>query len=333
MKEYDFAVSSATIRNTMGKLEKAGFLYQPHASAGRIPSDSGYRIYVDKLITPDDNIKLKIEELLTKESSFSGWSYEALLTRAAQILANLSGCIALITLPKFAENILHHLQLIRIANKQIMLILVIDSYQTESVLLEAGDLFEFSKDQELELIDRELAILSNFLNSNLKGKSLKEIYKLDGKELAKEFKTYTNFINLLLQEINRHYNLSNSTPIPIMIRGISEFIRQPEFSQMNQVHNLLYLLEEEQQKLLSLIFDFTSSHYSSQSYPASKVKVSIGSEIPLEPMHPCSVISSTYHQGADAVGSVGVIGPTRMMYENAIALVESTAEYLSETLS
>jgi heat-inducible transcriptional repressor len=326
IKEYDFSVSSATIRNTMGKLEKAGLLYQPHTSAGRIPSDSGYRIYVDQLITPDDKIKLKMEELLTREGALSSWSYEALLKRAAQILANLSGCIALITLPQCVGNILHHLQLIRIGNKQIMLILVIDSYQTESVLLESANVFEPFDDLELELIDRELQILSNFLNSKLRGKSLSEISHLDSQQLDKEFQNYTNFIKILLQEINRHYKLSNSTSI--MVKGISEFIRQPEFSLTNQVHNLLYLLEEDQQKILPLIFDFTPSDNCFH-----KVKVSIGSEIPLESMHPCSIISAIYRQGDEGIGSVGVIGPTRMVYENAIALVESTADYLSETLS
>lgn len=328
IKEYDFMVSSATIRNAMGQLEKAGFLYQPHTSAGRIPSDSGYRIYVDQLITPDDEKRDKLDKLLTKKLNKPSWSYEALLQRATKILANLSGCIALITMPQNANNILNHLQLIRVGNKQVMLILVIDSYQTESVLLENPDFMQNSESITLDVIDSELQILSNFLNSKLKGRSLCEISNLDWTELDQEFQRYTNFINTLLQEINTRYQLSDSNHL--IIQGISEVIRQPEFSQIEQVHNLIHLLEKEQKKLLPLMFDISDKNQSNSSFP--QVKVSIGSENPLKSMHPCSLISTIYRQKNNAIGCVCLIGPTRMFYENAIALVESTAEYLSETL-
>lgn len=325
IQEYDFMVSSATIRNIMGKLEKAGLLYQPHTSAGRIPSDSGYRIYVDKLISPDNKIKAKIEKLLFSKVNNQGWSYEALLQKTAEILANLSGCIALITMPQNVTHILHHLQLIRVGTGQVMLILVIDSYQTESILLENSAYFKEENTENFDLIDSELQILSNFLNSKLKGKSLSELSSLDWIELDQEFKHYTNFINFLLGAINSRYQISSSTPI--MIKGISEVVRQPEFSQIEQVQMLLHLLEQQQEQLLPLIFDLPLSNQSFQ-----KVKVSIGSENLLESMRPCSLISAIYKQGNNGIGSVGVIGPTRMLYENAIALVESTADYLSETL-
>lgn len=327
MEEYDFMVSSATIRNAMGKLEKAGLLYQPYTSAGRIPSDSGYRIYVDKLISPARKIKTKIAELFSTKVHPQSWSYEALLQKTTEILANVSGYIALITMPQTANNILHHLQLIRIGTGQIMLILVIDSYQTESILLDNPESFKDDNNQNLDLIDSELQILSNFLNSKVKGKSLSELSNLDWTELDREFKNYTNFINFLLQEINNHYQISAS--IPIVIKGVSAVVRQPEFSQIEQVQMLLHLLEQEQEQLLPLIFDLPKSN---QSFPQVKVKVSIGSENPLESMRPCSLISAIYRQGNNGIGSVGIIGPTRMFYENAIALVESTADYLSETL-
>lgn len=324
IQEYDFMVSSATIRNAMGKLEKAGLLYQPYTSAGRIPSDSGYRIYVDRLISPDEKIKTNITKLLTKKINYQSWSYEALLQQTTEILARLSGCIALITIPQTENNILHHLQLVRLATGQIMLIMVIDSYQTESILLANDDLLIGDNDTSEDLIDSELQILSNFLNSKLKGRSLSELYSLDWTELDQEFKNYTKFINFLLQQINSRYQLSSSTPI--MIKGISEVVRQPEFSQVEQVHSLLHLLEQQQEQLLPLIFDVSSLN---QSFSEVKVKVSIGSENPLESMQSCSLISAVYRQGNNGIGSVGIIGPTRISYENAIALVESTADYLS----
>lgn len=328
IKEYDFMISSATIRNVMGKLEKDGFLYQPYTSAGRIPSDSGYRIYVDQLITPNGEKKYKIDKLLSKNLNKPSWSYEDLLKRATTILANLSGCIALITMPQTANNILNHLQLIRVGNKQVMLILVIDSYQTESILLESPNFLSNSDDINVDLIDSELHILSNFLNSKLKGRSLSEISHLDWHELDQEFQHYTNFIKTLLKQINTHSQLSDSNHL--IIQGLSKLIKQPEFSQIEQVHSLLHLLEKEQKKLVPLIFDIPKKNEFNLSFP--QIKVSIGSENPLKSMHSCTLISTIYRQKNNATGCVGIIGPTRMLYENAIALVESTADYLSETL-
>jgi len=319
-REYDLSVSSATIRNAMGQLEKAGFLYQPHTSAGRIPSDIGYRMYVDRLITPDENARKQIEQSLSQELNPKKWSFEATLHRAAQILAAVSGYIVLITMPQSRMTQLRHLQLVRVNPKQIMLIIVTDSYQTESVL------FDRSDRDSLELAEAELQILSNFLNNKLRGRSFLEIASLDWGELDREFKSYAEFVGDLLHELqNRSVS---TTTTPIMIRGISEVLRQPEFSQLEQVQTLLHLLEEEQDLLLPLIFEVPELDLSDR-----KVSIKIGSENPLESMHPCTLISAVYRHGDSSAGSVGIIGPTRMLYENTIPLVESTADYLSIALS
>lgn len=325
MDEYNFRVSSATIRNVMGKLEKAGFLYQPYTSAGRIPSDSGYRMYVDQLINVDNTVKFPFNKLFDSNIKSSFSPYEILFQKITNILADLSGCIALITLPQIASNILHHLQLLRLANDQIMLVMVIDNYQTESVLLENNFLKIYEDEDSTQIIDRELEILSNFLNHKLKGQCLKDIRDLDWSELTNDFKTYADFINNLLTKIKSSYPLSNNTPI--LVQGFSQLLRQPEFSCIEQVKILLNLLEKEQDQLLPLVFNISEYDNSWQ-----KVKIRIGSENPLQSMQSCSLISAYYYQGEYPVGSVGIIGPTRMAYEQAIALVESTADYLSEKL-
>ncbi|MGK7942207.1 MAG: heat-inducible transcriptional repressor HrcA, partial [Crocosphaera sp.] len=135
VKEYDFTVSSATIRNTLGKLEKAGFLYQPHTSAGRIPSDFGYRIYVDNLMIPNQKSGKNIKKNLSQQLKQKTYNFETTLQRATQILANISGYIALITLPQTSFNQLRHLQLLQVSSKQVMLLVVTDSYKTQSVLV------------------------------------------------------------------------------------------------------------------------------------------------------------------------------------------------------
>lgn len=323
--EYDLSVSPATIRSCMGVLEKVGLLYQPHTSAGRVPSDSGYRIYVDQLITPSETIGRKVENLLTNQLNSEEGSFEALLRDAAQILATVSGYIALITMPQTRTTRLKHLQLVQIEPRRVMLIVVTDAYETQSILMQLPQVAdETSFDQAF--IEQELQILSNFLNSKLRGRSLSELSKLDWSELDREFAQYADFLTLLLTQLTRR--ALTPEPTTIMIRGISEVLRQPEFSELQQVQMLLHLLEEEQDQLWPVIFEIPDNPSLDR-----RVKVVIGSENPLEPMRTCALVSATYQQGEIPIGSVGILGPTRMLYENAIALVEAAADYLTDALS
>lgn len=323
--EYDLSVSPATIRSCMGVLEKAGLLYQPHTSAGRVPSDSGYRIYVDQLITPSETLGRQVESLLSEQSKWQEANFEAILRDATQILATLSGYIALITVPQTRTTRLRHLQLVQIEPRRVMLIVVTDCYETQSVLMELPQLAE-DVTQDESLIDRELQILSNFLNSKLRERSLNELVTLDWSELDREFARYADFLKQSLSELTRR--TMAPIPTPIMIRGISELLRQPEFSELQQVQSLVHLLEDEQDLLCPLIFEVPHT-----LGLESRVKVRIGSENPLEPMRTCTLVSATYQQGEVPVGSVGILGPTRMLYENAIALVETAADYLTGALS
>ena len=316
-QQYDFNVSSATIRSVMGRLEDAGLLYQPHTSAGRVPSDSGYRTYVDRLIVPDEKKDKAIQTMLQQELQVAKASFEALLQRAAKILATLSGYIALITFPQNINSTLRHLQLVKVASDRVMLIVVTDCYQTQSLAIESP-----LEDEVDELtIDRELELLSNFLNRELTGRSLTEIAALDWTEIDREFAQYTDFLDLLLNQLKLSLQVSNSSPI--IIQGIAELLRQPEFSQLEQVQTLLSLLEE-QERLSPVIFTLPES-----ADFLKRVSVKIGTENHLEPMRTCTLVSANYYQDDLPVGSVGILGPKRMLYENAIALVENTANYLS----
>lgn len=317
-------VSPATIRNAMGYLEKSGLLYQPHTSAGRIPSDSGYRIYVDQLVTPCDSVARQVDQMLSDQLHWEDLSIEALLREAAQILSALSGYIALITVPQMSTAQLRHLQLVQLDPNRAMLIVVLDSYETQSTLLTLP-----TPDSDLpidsEHLDRELQILSNFLTSQLRGRTLAEISTLDWGELGREFKRYGELLRTSLAELHRRTQLSVSTQI--LINGVAEVLRRhPEFSEVQQVQTILHLLESEPDQLWSLIF-------ADSELSGKRVTVRIGAENPLEPIQSCALISATYQRGSVPVGSVGMLGPTRMVYENAIAIVEAAANYLSEALS
>lgn len=324
VEEYNLSVSPATIRNAMGVLEKVGLLYQPHTSAGRIPSDSGYRIYVDQLITPDETVARQVEQVLLDKLNRDDWSFEALLQGAAQILATLSGYITLITLPQSRTNQVRHLQLVQVEPGKVMLIVVMDSYETQSVLMELPK--RENSQPDAEAIDRELQILSNFLNSQIRGRALSELATLDWMQLDRQFQQYADFLRDLFTEVKRRTKPPAITQI--LIRGVSEVLRQPEFSELQQVKMLLHLLEAEQDQLWPLIFETNESENAGK-----RVTVRIGSENPLEPIRTCTLISANYCHGKVPVGSVGVLGPTRMLYENAIAVVEAAADYLSEALS
>ncbi|MEH2425016.1 MAG: heat-inducible transcriptional repressor HrcA [Nostoc sp.] len=338
--EYDLGVSSATIRNVMGVLEKSGLLYQPHASAGRVPSDSGYRIYVDQLITPalrsrsvsqtdatrTETLGREVEVALQKRLQWEDWSLETLLQGAAQILATLSGCISLITMPQTTTALVRHLQLVQIEAGRIMLIVVTDGYETHSKLMDLSPVPEETQ-REPEVIDRELQIVSNFLNSHLRGRSLLELAYLDWSQLDQEFQRYGEFLKNSVAELTRRTLAPTATQI--MVRGVSEVLRQPEFSQLQQVQTIIHLLEEEQDQLWRLIFEEPEPEDAGKP----KVTVRIGTENPLEPIRTCTLISSNYRRGSIPVGSVGVLGPTRLDYEGAIAVVASAADYLSEAFS
>lgn len=330
---YNLNISPATIRNGFATLEKAGFLYQPHTSAGRIPSDSGYRVYVDRLIQPSSTIGRQVEGLLADKLDGDGWSVEAILRGAVEVLASLSGYITMITLPQSRRSTVKHIQIVRSEASKMMVIVVWDSYETQSISIQQPqDLPTLDE----ELFDRELQVLSNFLNSKLRGRSLLEVLKLDWSELDRQFQQYVDLVSNLFVDLSRQAKPIHSSQI--MIWGISEVLGQPEFSQLQQVKTLLHLLESEQDKIWELIFN---PHLNSPNISAtsslesrqSKLEIRIGTENPLKPMQACTLISTNYHQDSIPVGSVGLLGPKRMLYEDAIALVQSSASYISAAIS
>lgn len=322
VEEFQPRVSPATIRNVMGYLEKSGLLFQPHPSAGRIPSDNGYRIYVDHLVTPSEQVARQADSVLSQRLTPEGISLEAILRGAAQILAALSGYIALITMPRTNVARLRHLQLVQGEPGRLLMIGVLESYETQSILV---DFPPSAEPCNSELLDRELQILSNFLNQHLRGRSLTDISTLDWSELGRQFDSYAALMRDALTELNRR--TQGAVASQIFITGVAEVLRrQPEFAEVQQVQPIVHLLESEQDQLCALIFDPIAQG-------DRRVRIRIGSENPLEPMKGCSLISALYQCGEWSAGSVGMLGPTRMVYEDAIALVEATAGYLSESLS
>lgn len=323
-REYDLKVSPATVRHVMGVLEKAGLLFQPHTSAGRVPSDFGYRLYVDNLIHTPQGIAQQVDLQLSESLNWDGWSLEALLRGAAQILSTLSGYLTLITVPKKREATIRHLQLVLLDPTQILMSVVLDSLETQSMVIQLPAIA--ATEQQLEVLERELKILSNFLTAHLMGHPLLKIAELDWGKLDREFQRYSDTLKDAIRILaKRNQSLE---PTPFVISGLSEVLRQPEFSETQQVQAIVQLLEEEQAQLWPLVFEANT-----ETAAGRRVRVLIGSENPLEPMQGCALVSSTYCKDEEPIGSVSVLGPTRMMYDNAIATVEAAADYLSEAFN
>ena len=326
-REYDLRVSPATVRNAMGLLEKYGLLYQPHTSAGRVPSDFGYRVYVNRLMAPSGRLGQRVDALLSEELSWMGWSLESLLKEAAQILAQVSGYLAMITLPQANTVMIRHIQLVEVSPEQVLMIVLLDALTTQSVVIRLPGSLTQTRDDVT--FSKELEILSNFLTHHLRNRPLGDVTSLDWSELGEQFQHYGHMLCQALIDL-AHRSQSTGT-LQLVISGLSEVLRQPEFSETQRLQAIVKLLEEDQAKLLPLLYDQPSSEL--LAAVNSNVKVWIGSENPIEPMQGCALVVSNYTKQDASVGSVGVLGPTRMVYENAVAVVKATADYLSNALS
>lgn len=324
-QEYDLKVSPATVRNTMGWLEKYGLLYQPHTSAGRIPSDFGYRLYVDRLMSPSGQMGRKVDAILSEELGLAGWSLEAILKEATQILAQVTGYLALVTLPSASRVLIRHVQLVQVDVGQLLVIVLLDSLSTESVIVSLPDQGESTA---VEIPgNRQLQILSNFLTEHLRGRPLSDVTTLDLTGLGREFRRYGLMLCQALVDLARRSRLTGATQL--VVSGLAEVLRQPEFSDAQHIQAIIRLLEEEQAQLWPLLFDQSPAN---RDGATADVRVWIGSENPLEPMQGCALVVSNYTRQQQALGSVGVLGPTRMVYDNAVEVVKATADYLSNTL-
>lgn len=330
--QYNLGVSTATIRNDLALLEQGGLLIQPHTSAGRVPSDSGYRVYVNDLLEQSDPSLLGwtgAAASLETLDALLGDDLDALLAGAARILARLSGCIALVTAPRARTLVIRHLQLMMVDPERVLVLMVTDSYQTHSVVVNlAGDpRSEDSGESWIPLsaeavarLEDELQLLSNFLTLKLRGKTFGDLQDLSWLELDQDFRAYGTWLHQLLGVVAQRC-LKPSLG-QMFTSGVTELIRQPEFSHSQQVQGIVQLLENPSEGLGQVL---GSQHH-------RPLMVYIGTENPLEPIRHCTLITATYFRDQDPLGTVSLIGPTRMPYEQAFSSVRAVASRLAQSL-
>ncbi|MCS6960335.1 MAG: heat-inducible transcriptional repressor HrcA [Pseudanabaenaceae cyanobacterium SKYGB_i_bin29] len=299
---YTLNASPATIRSVMHNLDRCGLLYQPHTSAGRVPSESGYRVYVDSLLPPLEGLKAELERFMLAQLPPSP-SNEQLLEQVAQLLAKICGCIAIVTTPERTPDRVRQVQLVSLDAQKALLILVTSTLQTDSVPVEfnseMGDLLE---------------VLNNFLNAQLKNRYCNALLPINWADIRCQVEDHIRSLENSLEMLEKSFH----QPSTVKVNGLKELLKQPEFSQAEQIQPIVELLEEEKETIVLML-----------QQKSSEPTVKIGKELGLPPVQKCSLIASGYRQGDAPGGWIGILGPTRLPYERGIAAVEVAAEILS----
>ncbi len=310
-QRIEHPVSSATVRNIMSKLEKLGYLHQPHTSAGRVPTDKGLRFYVNSLleeiIFPDHPTHSLTDDFDQKRGDFY-----SLLNSASHILSEYSDNLGFVLSPSISRVNSRHLRFIKVAEEKIMVILITTSNLVLNEIVETKSYFT-----QVEL-DRA----SHYINENFRGKNLIFVRDFLLREIPVHKMRYENIIKNLISLL-KVYFLQEEKSHQIFIQGTAKLLEKPEVFGMPNLRSLFQSFEEKA-KLSKLLSDVIS---------LDRVKVLIGSELNLPDISDCSLILSHYGYDRQVLGSLGIIGPKSLPYRRIIPLVDYVAKKLSETIS
>lgn len=310
-RKYNLGVSSATIRNEMADLEELGYLEQPHTSAGRVPSDKGYRYYVDNLM---EAACVSEESLRKMHAILSRRSHEVafLLQQAARLLAEVTGYMVLLSGPEVACSICQYVQILPLRESRISLVVV------------TADGFLHSRILEFDgpVTPDEMRFLSWSLTEHFRGQSLESIAHgvLPGREEG--FSAVQSILTRAVEALREE--LEPDSRERVYMGGATNLLRQPEFRDVRKASTLLSALEEERlaQELLR--------RWGTEWQRAS---VAIGGELDAEAIQDCSLVAAGYRVGDRLAGRIGVLGPRRMDYARVMALVDEITRSLSLILT
>jgi heat-inducible transcriptional repressor len=309
-KKYNIGFSPATVRNIMSDLEDSGFLGHPHTSAGRVPTDLGYRFYVNSLMeTP----LLSQDEVDYIESHFDQINNDTdeILKITSNILSNLTSQLAYVSYPKLGNATLEKLQLVAISKTRLLVVISIKSGMIRTITLEV----------EAGLDGKNLATIQRLLNERLAGLTFKEIKNTISKRVNNiSNKDLKPVIRVFLDSVSEIFNDVKTSETSI-ITGTKNLLNQPEFADPKNISSIIELIEDKD-IIIHVIDESTSKNQ-------GKVSVSIGSEINEEKLNNYSIIVKEYSIG-QVIGSIGIIGPKRMRYSHEIASVVQIAEVLSK---
>ena len=303
--------SSATVRAAMGVLEERGLLAQPHTSAGRVPTDAAYRMFVDHLMGPV-RIPAASAQQIDEALRSVGGEFEDLLAQASRMLSRFSSGVGLVVAPEIRKIVVERVEFARLGGRRVMAIVVGRSGVVHHRMLEVDS----SIDQE------ELDRVSRYLNDEFRGMTLPRMRE----ELLRRMTEERARLDLLVSrslELGRQAVEVQDEDTEMFVEGTANLVDHPEFADVGRMRTLLFALDEKTRlvQLLGRVLD------------SGGVQVLIGSEAPDASLDGLSLVASRYRAGERALGSIGIVGPTRMSYVRAIALVDYLARRLTELLA
>lgn len=310
-KYSDLKLSSATIRNEMSDLEEMGYIVQPHTSAGRIPSDKGYRFYVDQLMKEKENEVTEMRELVIQRVD----RVELLLKQMAKLLAANTNYATLISSPQYHHTKLKFIQLSKVEAGKLLIVTVVEGNIIKNSIVNL----------DAELTEEDVLNLNILLNNSLTGMTMEQI-NLDMitrmKEQAGERR---QVVDLVLNEVAEAIR-ANQEDLQIYTEGATNIFKYPELSDGQKASQLLSTLE--QKELLKDLFaeDPGNEH-------KNEIQVYIGDETPVQSMKDCSVVTANYVLGDGLRGSIGIVGPKRMDYDKVVTTLKSLMSQLEDTFN
>ena len=310
-KKYQLGFSPATVRNIMSDLEDFGYIDHPHTSAGRVPTDKGYRLYVDSLMSRQE-IKSSDKGMINKGFELNIPETEELLNLTSSLLSRITKQLACVTYPKIDSGTLEKIQIVSLTSTRILVVVSITSGFAKTITL------EFSSN----IKDSQIISIQQLLNERLSGLPLSEIRTTFGERFKDLEDDNNHIIRLFIDSADKIFSDVRQTE-KLVISGAKNILKQPEFDDPQKFQSMIELIEDKD--IIIHILDKSSE------VPADQVYIAIGKENQHREMTEYSFISKEYTIG-DISGKLGIIGPKRMEYSKVIAIVDYMAKMLSEVL-
>ena len=306
-KKYDMGISPATIRNEMSDLEEMGFLTHPHTSAGRVPSDKAYRLYVDNLMKKYE-IPEGEKKLISEKLTSSVIELEKTIQHAASLLSELTSLTAFATTPKQEKDKIKYIKLMPVDEMTVILMIVSESGKVSNTALKISAPYT----------EEGLDIIAKTMTYNYKGMSITEALKLD---IIKSFENDIEAMNRLAQSIMPNFlkTLENMLDVNLYMDGLTNIFSFPEYNDIDKAKVFLEMLDKK---------DYFRNILINRE---NGVIITIGDENSDEIIRDCSLVTATYHVDGKLVGKLGVIGPKRMKYDEVTSIIEYITENLSNT--
>lgn len=311
-KSSGLSISAATVRNVLADLEAMGYLASPHTSAGRVPTVRGYRFFIDTLLSPEPLRHREVADL-ERELRTQSWVDGSLLHSVSNLLSSLSDMAGVVTVPRRDNASLRQIEFLPLSARRVLAILVINQREVQNRIIET----------EREYSASQLEQAANFLNSRFSGLSLPQIRR----QLLREIRdARADFNQEIRDALSMAQNLfGESAPVvkgDYVLAGQTNLMGFPEFGEVGRLRTLFDALQQKND-LLALFEECLS---------AEGVQIFIGDESGYRVLDECSVVSAAYTVDGEVVGTLGVIGPTRMAYSRIIPLVDATAHLLGSAL-